>query len=125
MTCLVPIGFLLAADRGSFRLFWNLFGTSNQLLAGLSLLAISIWLRRQGKRAWFALIPMALVMTVTVVSLLLQVRLLGRAAVGSAPWINGLVSLVLLGLASTMVVIAAKSMRGQATTTLPMASSSS
>ncbi len=125
VTCLVPIGFLLAADRGSFRLFWNLFGTSNQLLAGLSLLAISIWLRRQGKRAWFALIPMALVMTVTVVSLLLQVRLLGRAAVGSAPWINGLVSLVLLGLASTMVVIAAKSMRGQATTTLPMASSSS
>jgi len=32
MTALVPLVFLLAAGEGAYRLFWVLFGTSNQLL---------------------------------------------------------------------------------------------
>jgi carbon starvation protein len=103
LTVGVPLGFLLAAGKGSFRLFWTLFGTSNQLLAALSLLAITVWLRRLGKPIWFTLGPLVLVMTVTVVSLLLQIRQITQAPLGSAPWINGLVSMVLLGLALVLV----------------------
>lgn len=111
LTVAVPMGFLLRADPGSFNLFWTLFGTSNQLLASLSLLAISVWLWRGGKKPWFTLIPMALVMSVTVTSLILQSRNLRRFEVWSTPWLNGLVSLVLLGLAAALVVFAARALR--------------
>jgi carbon starvation protein len=106
ITVLVPLGFLLAAGQNSYQLFWALFGTSNQLLAALSLLAISVWLRKQGRPIWFTVLPMLFVMAVTVVALVLQMRPLVEAAVGSAPWINGLVSAVLLALATTLVVLA-------------------
>ena len=39
----------------AYRVFWTLFGTSNQLLAALTLLAVSVWLHRSGRRYWFTL----------------------------------------------------------------------
>ncbi len=117
LTVGVPLMFLLAAQKGSYRLFWTLFGTSNQLLAALSLLAITVWLRKLGKPIWFTLVPLVLVMAVTVVSLVLQIRALGDAPIGSPPWINGLVSTVLLGLAMVLVSYAVRSWR----TALPRA----
>ena len=114
MTVGVPLAFLLAADQGSYRLFWTLFGTSNQLLAALSLLAITVWLRRIGKPIWFTAIPMVLVLAVTLVSLVLQVELLVDAAVGTAPWINGVVSVILLALAMALVGFAWRAWAGRA-----------
>ncbi len=107
----VPLYFLESADKGSYVLFWTLFGTSNQLLASLSLLAISVWLWRGGRRPWFTLVPMALVMAVTVTSLILQARNLARFEVGTTPWLNGLVAVVLLGLAAALVGFAARAVR--------------
>ena len=95
-------------------LFWTLFGTSNQLLAALSLLAITVWLRKLGKPIWYTVLPMVLVMAVTVVALVIQARTLADAAVGSALWINGLVSVVLLGLTAALVVFAARAWRAPA-----------
>ncbi|MEO5937171.1 MAG: carbon starvation CstA family protein, partial [Terriglobales bacterium] len=46
---------LLSAQPGSWRQFWVLFGTSNQLLAALTLLGITVWLYRSGKRYWYTL----------------------------------------------------------------------
>ncbi len=111
VTVLVPLAFLLGAKKGSFSAFWQLFGTSNQLLAALSLLAVSVWLRRMRKPVWFTLVPMIFVMAVTVTSLVMQLRPLVVAAVGSASWINALVSLVLLGLAVTLVAYAVRAWR--------------
>lgn len=111
VTVLVPLVFLLGAKKGSFSAFWQLFGTSNQLLAALSLLAVSVWLRRMRKPVWFTLVPMIFVMAVTVTSLIMQLRPLVVAAVGSASWINALVSLVLLGLAVTLVAYAVRAWR--------------
>ncbi|HRC56580.1 MAG: carbon starvation protein A [Myxococcales bacterium] len=103
-TCGVPLLFLLATKSGSFRLFWTLFGSSNQLLAALSLLAITVWMKRQGRRTWYTFYPMLGVMAVTVTSLGLQARQLWQAHAGSPPWINGLVSVLLLALAAVMVL---------------------
>ena len=68
----IPLGFLLAAGEGAYRQFWVLFGTSNQLLAALSLLAISVWLKRSSRRSAFTWIPMAFVLIITVWSLVMQ-----------------------------------------------------
>jgi carbon starvation protein len=119
ITVAVPLSFLLAGEKGSYRLFWTLFGTSNQLLASLSLLAITVWLRKLGKPIWFTLAPMLLVFAVTVVSLFLQIKLLTTAAAGSAPWLNGLVSLILLGLALILVWYAFRAWREPASISRP------
>ena len=103
-TCGVPLLFLLSTKSGSFKLFWTLFGSSNQLLAALSLLAITVWMKRQGRRSWYTFYPMLGVMAVTVTSLVLQARQLWQTALGSPPWINGLVSVILLALAAVLVI---------------------
>ena len=122
LTVGIPLAFLLAAKQGSFKLFWALFGTSNQLLAALSLLAISVWLKKAGRPIWYVVWPMVLVMSVTVVALVWQARALVQAELGSTLWINGLVSAVLLALASSLVVFAAREWRaGSAAATLPKA----
>jgi carbon starvation protein len=59
-----PVGLLL----------WELFGTTNQILAALGLLTVSLFLYRLGKPIIYTLIPMAgmLVMTVTAMSVRLR-----------------------------------------------------
>lgn len=113
-TCGVPLLFLLATESGSFRLFWTLFGSSNQLLAALSLLAVTVWMKRQGRRTWYTFYPMLGVFAVTVTSLVLQARQLVSASFGTPPWTNGLVSVLLLALAAVMVIDALRARRGGA-----------
>ncbi|MBX5484523.1 MAG: carbon starvation protein A [Myxococcaceae bacterium] len=103
VTVLVPLTFVLAADAGAWKYFWTLFGTSNQLLASLSLMGISVWLKRSGRRYWYALYPMVFVTAVTVTSLLLQIH--GAFFKGTATTvqqINGVVCVVLLALAGAV-----------------------
>ncbi len=114
LTVGVPLAFLFASERNSFLRFWTLFGTSNQLLAALSLLAITVWLKKMSKPTWYTVAPMVLVMAVTVVALVLQMRPLVGDPIGSGPWINGLVSAVLLALAVALVIFAVRAWRAPA-----------
>ena len=52
-----------------WRVFWNLFGTSNQLLAALALLGVTVWLRHLGKSLWYTLGPTILMLVMTTWSL--------------------------------------------------------
>ncbi len=52
-----------------WRVFWNLFGTSNQLLAALTLLGLTMWLHRRGNGAWLTLGPAIVMLTMTLWSL--------------------------------------------------------
>lgn len=54
-------------------LLWPLFGTSNQLLAGISLLLIAIWLKRLGRNYAIVLIPMIFLMFMTLYAMFQQV----------------------------------------------------
>lgn len=54
-------------------LLWPLFGTSNQLLAGISLLLVTIWLKRQGRPIIYTLIPMIFVLFMTLWAMVEQV----------------------------------------------------
>ena len=57
--------FLAFGEKGMWVKFWTLFGASNQLLAALSLLVITVWLREARQRIAFTLIPMLFVLTIT------------------------------------------------------------
>lgn len=52
-----------------WKSIWPLFGSTNQLLAALTLIVASVWLHRAGKRSWFTLAP-ALVMIATTIAAL-------------------------------------------------------
>lgn len=54
-------------------LLWPLFGTSNQLLAGISLLLITIWLKRQGRPVIYTIIPMVFLLVMALWAMLKQV----------------------------------------------------
>ena len=47
-------------------LLWPLFGTSNQLLAGISLLLVTLWLKRQGRPIIYTLVPMGFLLVMTI-----------------------------------------------------------
>jgi len=61
-----------AGGKGGLAL-WPLFGTTNQLVAGVTLLVVSIWLKRNGRPVAFTLIPMLLVAAATITAMLGEV----------------------------------------------------
>lgn len=66
----VGLMFVLAYSN-AFKQLWTLFGSANQLLAALTLLTVSAWLLRRGKRSLFALVPGLFMLGTTLASLVL------------------------------------------------------
>ena len=93
----------------AWKVFWTLFGTSNQLLAALTLLTITVWMRRARLPWLVSAMPAAFMLVMTFWSLGLTVRpwmtelFAGRAAVNGI----ALVALILLALAALVVLQAA------------------
>jgi carbon starvation protein len=75
-TLVLPAVFLFITLRGpngqpmpAWKAVWPLFGTTNQLLAALVLLVLTVWLIRLGKNFWWTLLPMAFMLGMTTWSL--------------------------------------------------------
>jgi carbon starvation protein len=64
-TIAAPVALLGWAGEGMWVKFWTLFGASNQLLAALTLLAVTVWLHQARRRLAFTLLPMLFVLTIT------------------------------------------------------------
>lgn len=69
-----PSIYLYLAPVGSFTTFWVIFGTSNQLLAALTLVGLSVWLWRTGRPVWFALLPAMFMIASTGTALVMNFR---------------------------------------------------
>jgi carbon starvation protein len=52
---------------------WALFGSTNQVLAGLTLLTVTIYLRRKGWNYWYTLVPMLFMLVVTVMAMVYNI----------------------------------------------------
>jgi carbon starvation protein len=92
------------AWSGSWKQIWPIFGSANQLLAALALLAVSVWLAHRARGRLFVQIPMVLMYAVTASSLgsLAWRHLIGdggSAVLGVAASVLLLIALVLAGLA--------------------------
>ncbi|MHB1161094.1 MAG: carbon starvation CstA family protein [Chloroflexota bacterium] len=57
---------------GQFSLIWPLFGSANQLVAALALLAVATWLLNKKKGNAFVVIPMVFMLAVTLAALALM-----------------------------------------------------
>ncbi len=54
------------AFSGEWKQIWPIFGSANQLLAALALLAVSLWLRHLGRKYLFLVLPMIAMFLITV-----------------------------------------------------------
>ena len=64
----VVLMFILAYYN-AFLVIWPVFGSANQLLAALALIAVSVWLVKRNKNAWFTVLPALFMMATTLYSL--------------------------------------------------------
>jgi carbon starvation protein len=65
----VPLLLCLTGTEGRL---WPLFGAANQILAGLSLVVVTLWLRQTGRRWLYTGVPMSFVLAVAGASLLVN-----------------------------------------------------
>ena len=86
---------------------WQLFGTTNQLLAGLTLLAITVYLLRRGKPLRYTLVPMAFVLVSTLSAMSVNLTEFWR----DGEWTLFVTGLVILALALWLTVEAAVAVR--------------
>jgi len=115
----LPLAFLMLTKERGYLVAWPIFGTSNQLLASLILLAISMWLVASGRNPLYAVIPMAFMTVVTVWSLIdfavPLVKSVPQLPSGTVPIdtiISGLVGIVLLVLSFALIWEAVRALVG-------------
>lgn len=107
LTIAPPFYFITFAPPNSWSKFWILFGASNQLLAALTLLAVTVWLYQARQRISYTLLPMLFVLTITLWAL-------GSLVVGNLRvtrgfdinLINAVASAALVGLAIYLTLLA-------------------
>jgi carbon starvation protein len=74
LTLAGPALYLSYMPAGSFKTFWTIFGTSNQLLAALTLVGVSVWLWRTGRPVWFTVLPAVFMVMSTGTALVFNFR---------------------------------------------------
>ena len=131
LTAGVPLIFLLRPNLDAsgnpvpaWKMFWNLFGASNQLLAALTLLGVTVWLWRTRRETWVWLVtglPTAFMYVMSTWALVTLTLPRFRTPEGwvaptdPVPWVG----LVLLVLAAVMLVEAIRALGGGGPTAIP------
>ncbi|NUN96235.1 MAG: carbon starvation protein A [Candidatus Omnitrophica bacterium] len=92
-----------------WQVFWGIFGSSNQLLAALTLLGVTVWLARKGKPYWFTLGPTLFMLLMSLWSLILTIRPYvvlrnSGAEISAIRHVQFLVCVSLVGLAAWLIV---------------------
>jgi carbon starvation protein len=120
MTVALPLYFIAFAPPASWVKFWTLFGASNQLLAALTLLAITVWLHQRRQQVAFTLLPMLFVLVTTLYALVkLTISNFSGATVDPVAMVNGITSAALIALALYLVFRAIVRVRGERPAVVP------
>jgi carbon starvation protein len=90
----------------AWRAVWPVFGATNQLLAALALLAVTVWLKRTGRTWAFTGLPMVFMLVMTMTAL-------GRLVFEFRFSLIGVIAMVLFLLGLLLAIEAAKAFRLQ------------
>jgi len=111
LTLALPTLFVLIpfTDAGgnpipAWKAIWPVFGATNQMLAGLALLVILVWLKKIGKPIRFILWPMIFMLGMTVWALIM---LIGQYRLS----LIGIIAMLLFVLALLLIVEAARTLK--------------
>ncbi|MBR7148877.1 MAG: carbon starvation protein A [Firmicutes bacterium] len=102
----VVLGILLGMN--GYAKIWALFGSANQLLAALGLLAIAAWLGNTGKKNAMCWIPMFFMLAVTIASLIIntknQIAVISAGGADWGPYVQAIVGVLLVVLAVVLAI---------------------
>ena len=111
----VLLGVLLGLN--GYAKIWALFGSANQLLAALALLAIATWLGNIGKNNKMFLLPMVFMLLVTICSLAINTKTqIGLISAGGADWgpyVQAILGVLLILLAIVLAFEGAVTLKNQ------------
>ncbi len=107
-TCLL-LAFGAGGGGSGGLIIWPLFGTSNQLLAGLTLMVITVFLIKLKRPVWITVIPLTFLLVMTVPALIIQLNGFWK----SSNYLLVVMDLLILG-ASILVALEALSALGRA-----------
>lgn len=105
----ITVGASVVLLSYGYQNIWPIFGSANQLLAGLSLLAISAWLAKSGKKNFMTVIPMVFMFIVTLTALVLVAR---NSFLGGKELI-GAIAIILFVLAIYLIITTIKTFYGK------------
>ena len=98
----------IGLGMNGYAKIWALFGSANQLLAALALLAIAAWLANIGKKSFMCWVPMFFMLAVTIFSLGINTKTQFAAiAAGGAdwgPWVQAILGILLIVLAIVLAI---------------------
>ena len=98
----------IALGMNGYGKIWALFGSANQLLAALGLLAVAAWLGNVGRKSFMCWIPMFFMLAVTIASLIINTKTqIGLISAGGADWgpyVQAIVGVLLVVLAVVLAI---------------------
>lgn len=95
-----PLILVFGGEGLSWKRLWPIFGATNQMLAGLSLLVLSVYLFRKGRKTIFTLIPMLFLIIMTSTAMVLSLR----DFIKSGNWILSALSVLLLSFSAWIIL---------------------
>ena len=108
---LVPLGMALLPGGGeagyTFGVLWQLFGTTNQLMAGLALAVIAVWVTKQGRNPVAILVPLVFLLVMTTWALVLNLR----NFVEAGQWVLAPLDLLIFVISVWLIVEASLALR--------------
>jgi carbon starvation protein len=101
---LVVAGFLILTFSNAYLKIWPIFGAANQMLAALTMIALTAWLAQKSRKFWFMAIPAVFMFVTTVTALVI---LLGRYITFES-WTLVVTDVILLVMAMGVAVLTFK-----------------
>ncbi len=95
-----PLILIFGGEGLSWKRLWPIFGATNQMLAGLSLLVLTVYLYRKGRNILFTLIPLIFLIFMTSTAMVLSLKEFIR----SRNWILTILSVLLLSFSAWIVL---------------------
>ena len=112
----VVLGIVLGLT--GYAKIWALFGSANQLLAALALMAIAAWLGNIGKNNKMIFFPMIFMLIVTIASLIIntlnQFKTIGAGGADWGPYAQAIIGILLIVLAVFLAIEGVKTFKKQA-----------
>lgn len=107
----VPLALSLAPGGGedgyAFGRLWTLFGTTNQLTAGLALAVVAVWVTKGGRSAMAQIVPLVFLLVMTTWALVANLA----EFVAEGDWVLAPLDAIILALAAWLTVEATSALR--------------
>jgi len=95
-----PLILIFGGEGLSWKRLWPIFGATNQLLAGLSLLVLTVYLYRKGRKILFTLIPLIFLIIMTSTAMILSLK----DYIKSGNWVLSVLSMLLLAFSAWIIL---------------------